>query len=152
MMNWPDFFKQRTKLAWMQRLAGIPAVFGFLTAEGAILAMPVFDPTQTIFGFDPLLAVGATTLVGSIASYFIGNGLASVIWRRFRPAVASSYDAKMTDFYKRVSKYRANVPPSPTELNFTLDFYGEKIRSIEDYKTWLRRQNHLKKSRLFKIQ
>ena len=151
-MNWPDFFKLRSKLAWMQRIAGIPSVFAFLTAEGAVLAMPVFDPTQTIFGFDPLLTVGTITIVGSIGSYFLGNGLAAVVWRRFRPSVAEKYDAKMADFCKRISKYRANVPPSPTELNFSLDFYGEKIKSIEDYRTWLRRQNHLKSSRLFKLQ
>lgn len=149
-MKWSEFFKQRSRLAWMQRLAGIPAVFAFLTAEGALLSMPVFDPTQTVFGMDPLVAVGVTSLAGSIGSYFAGNALSSIIWRRLRPSIAREYDARMADFCRRITKYRANVPPSPTELNFSLDFYGEKVKSIGDYKTWLRRQNYLRNSRIFK--
>ena len=149
-MNWAEFFKLRTRLAWMQRVAGIPAVFAFLTAEGAFLSLPIFDPTQTIFGLDPLVAVSATSLVGCVGSYFAGNAISSVIWRRLRPALAQQYDARMADFCKRIARHRANVPPSPTELNFSLDFYGEKIRSIGDYKMWLKRQNFLKNSRIFK--
>jgi import inner membrane translocase subunit TIM23 len=128
----------------------MPSVVGFLGAEGALLSMPVFDPTQTVLGLDPLLAVGMATLGGAVASYFAGQSLASVAWRSSRPQLAAEFERMRADFCRRIAHHRANVPPSPTDLNFSLDFYGERIRTIRDYRHWLRKQNQLRNNRIFK--
>lgn len=132
----------------MQRLAGIPVAFGFLMGETAFLSLPLFDPTKQVAGMDPLMAVGLGTIVGLIGSYGLGIGLASVALRYWRPSLQRQLDAKQADFYQRVVRYRANVPPNPTKINFAFDYYGEKVHSIPDYRNWLRRQYQLKRDRL----
>lgn len=150
-MNWDEFFKARRRLQLIQRISGVPFIFAFWLAEGAILSLPLFDPTKTILDMDPMVVVGLGTMIGSIASYAIGSGLSVLTWRYFRPNISQQLDQKQKDFYRRISKYRANVPPNPTQMNFNFDFYGEKIRSISDYRNWLRRQRKLITERQFAI-
>lgn len=151
-MNWNEFFTLKRRLSWFKRFAGgIPATFVFLTAEGALLSLPIFDPTQPILGMDPLVVVGASTALGLVGSFFTGSALAGVTWRLIRPRLASQFDAHQRNFYTRITKYRANVPPNPTQMNFNFDFYGEKIASVKDYRHWLRRQREMLKERKFNL-
>jgi len=90
--DWNEFFKLRRRKAWFQRVAAIPFVFGFLTAEGSFLSMPIFDPTQPIFGIDPFIFIGVGTMVGSAASYFMGAAFMGFLWRQFRSARAFQLD------------------------------------------------------------
>lgn len=151
-MNWNDFFKYKKRVVWFKRFAGgLPATFAFLTAEGAVLSLPIFDPTQPIMGLDPLVVVGTGTAFGLIASFFTGSALAGLSWRLFRPKIAAQLDSHQRDFYNRITKYRANVPPNPTQLNFSFDYYGEKIGSVRDYRHWLRRQREMIKERKFNL-
>jgi import inner membrane translocase subunit TIM23 len=150
-MTWPEFFSLRRKIQLVQRLAGIPFVVAFWVAEGFVLSLPIFDPTKTIFDLDPMVVVGLGSVVGSIASYFVGTAISSLAWRLLRPHQVRQLDLKQKDFYARVSKYRANVPPNPTQMNFNFDFYGEKVRSVSDYRSWLRRQRQLVADRRFAV-
>lgn len=84
-ITWSEFFKMRRKLQIFQRIAGVPFAFAFFTAESVVLSLPIFDPTKMIFGMDPLLVVGASTIGGSIASYFLGVTLSGIIWRKLKP-------------------------------------------------------------------
>lgn len=88
MITWSEFFKTRRKLQIFQRIAGIPFAFAFFTAESVVLSLPIFDPTKMIFGMDPLLVVGASTIGGSIASYFLGVALSGVVWRKLKPELS----------------------------------------------------------------
>lgn len=151
LLNWQEFFQLRRKLQIFQRAAGFPFVFGFLTAESAILSLPIFDPTRMMFGMDPLVMVGLSSLIGSIGSYFVGVTLSGFFWRKLRPELSEQLNIKQKDFYSRITKYRANVPPNPTQMNFSFDYYGEKVRSVEDYRKWLRRQNKMKLGRTFSL-
>lgn len=135
----------------MQRFSGVPFIFGFLTVESAVLSLPIFDPTKLMFGMDPLVVVGLSTITGSIASYLAGVAISGFVWRKAKPACASQLNEKQKDFYNRVSKYRANVPPNPTQMNFSFDYYGEKVHSVADYRTWLRRQYKMKAERHFSL-
>lgn len=151
-MNWNDFFKYKKRLVWFKRFAGgVPATFAFLAAEGAVLSLPIFDPTQPILGVDPLVVVGASTAVGLLGSFFTGSALAGLAWRTLKPRLASQMDSHQKSFYARITKYRANVPPNPTQMNFSFDFYGEKIASVKDYRHWLRRQREMLKERKFNL-
>lgn len=150
-LSWNEFFRLRRRLTLFKRFAGgIPALFAFFTAEGALLSLPLFDPTAPIFGVDPLVMVGLGTAVGAVASFAVGSAVAGLAWRLCSPLRASLFDAKQRSFYHRVSAFRANVPPNPTQMNFSFDFYGEKVASVQDYRRWLRRQKQLVSERQFK--
>lgn len=151
-MSWPEFFFTRRRLQLIKRFGGIPFVASFWLAEGLVLSLPIFDPTKTLFGMDPMVVVGLGSVLGSVGSYFAGAALTGLVWRWFRSSSASQLDEKQRDFYARVSKHRANVPPNPTQMNFSFDYYGEKVHSMSDYKAWLRRQRTMLKSRIFAIE
>ena len=151
-MNWNEFFKYKKRFVWFKRFAGgIPATFAFLGVEGVVLSLPIFDPTQPIFGLDPLIVVGASTAVGLVGSFFTGSALAGLTWKLFRPKLFAQIDAYQRNFYARITRFRANVPPNPTQMNFNFDFYGEKISSVKDYRHWLRRQRQMINERKFKL-
>lgn len=150
-LSWNEFFRLRRRLTLFKRFAGgIPVLCAFFTAEGALLSLPLFDPTAPIFGVDPLVMVGLGTAVGAVASFAAGSAAAGLAWRLCSPLRASLFDAKQRSFYHRVSAFRANVPPNPTQMNFSFDFYGEKVASVQDYRRWLRRQKQLVSERQFK--
>lgn len=164
-LSWDEFFRLRRRLQLMQRLSGIPFVFSFWVAEGAVLSLPIFDPTRTILEMDPMVIVGLASVAGSVASYFVGATLTGAVWRRLRSPASAQLDQvrrlsvrsdcgclqKQKDFYARITRYRANVPPNPTQMNFSFDFYGEKVRSVHDYRSWLRRQHRLAAERTFQV-
>ena len=150
-MNWNDFFRFRKRFTLFKRFAGgVPALFAFFTAEGALLSLPVFDPTTPIAGIDPLVAVGLGTALGSVLAFSTGSALVGLCWRLLNPVKARLFDAKQRDFYARVQAFRANVPPNPTQMNFSFDFYGEKVASVADYRKWLKRQKQMIAERQFK--
>lgn len=96
-LTWSEFFKLRRRLQIVQRVGGIPFALGFLTAESTILALPIFDPTKTVWGMDPLVAVGCATLGGSILSYMAGVTISGMIWKCLRPALARHLDEVWND-------------------------------------------------------
>jgi len=62
-------------------------------AEGMVLTLPIFDPTQTIFDLDPLVVLGMASLAGTISSYFVGAATVGLVWRLFRSRQLSMLDA-----------------------------------------------------------
>ena len=124
-MSWEEFFKKRARLATMKRWGGVPSIMAFIMTEGALLSLPIFDPTQTIMGVDPLVMIGLTTVGGTLASYLGGGALTGMLWRRFRPGIAQVMDAKQKDFYARIVRHRANVAPDPTKVNFHSTITGK---------------------------
>lgn len=91
-MTWSQYFKTRRKLQLMQRLGGVPFIFLFLAAEGSLLTLPMFDPTQPVFGVDPMIMVGLSTIGGSIMSYLLGSSATGAVWRYFYPSEAGILD------------------------------------------------------------
>jgi len=151
-MNWNEFFRMRRRLTWFKRLAGgVPAVCAFFAAEGAVLSMPIFDPTRPILGLDPLIIVGCASLFGIVGSFTLGSAAMGWAWQLARPRIAAQMNQMQSSFYHRVTKYRANVPPNPTQMNFAFDFYGEKIKSVADYRAWLHRQRQMINERKFQL-
>lgn len=149
--NWNEFFDARRNLSWLKRLLGnLPASMIFLTAEGTVLSLPVFNPTTTIAGIDPVMAIGAGTIVGSLVAAATGGWLFGCIHRWAWPDWWSMYHLKEGEWCRRVTKWRANVPPSPVQFA-SHDFYGEGVRSVVDYRRWLKKQRSLIASRKFNI-
>lgn len=149
--TWNDFFLARRRLRWMQRfLGGLPATAALLTAESAMLSLPVFNPSATILGLDPILAIGVGTVVGAFAAWTTGSMMFRMGHSWYRPEWHRAFTSREGDYARRVAGQRANVPPSPVQLTGT-DFYGESVGSIRDYRHWVKRQHCLTESRKFKL-
>lgn len=92
-LSWNEFFALRKKINGRKKLFGIPGVFSFLFAEGAVLSMPIFDPTFTVFGLDPLVFIGLSTISGCILSYFGASTVGNIAWRSFNKPQALEFDS-----------------------------------------------------------
>lgn len=148
--TWNDYFKAKRRLKWTQRLfGGMPAAVSFLAADLALLSLPVFNPTLSIAGLDPVVVIACGTALGTGASFVMGSFLFTSLYRRFNPKLHREYDARDADYHQRVQRHKANVPPGPTELA-SHDFYGERVHSVQGYRAWLKKQMKLKASRIFK--
>lgn len=78
--TWNDFFKMRTKIKKVGLSCGIPSSFVFLFSESVLLSQPIFDPTMTIFGLDPILMVVLGTVCGSLTSFFVGSAIGKYVY------------------------------------------------------------------------
>ncbi len=144
-VSWARFFALRRRLRVWQRVGGVSALAACLGAEAALLSLPVFDASATArLGVDPLVAVGALTAAGCAASYVAGAALIGALFRVLRPSLSAALDARQRDYYARVVRWRANVAPSAARiLRRGTDFYGERVSSVADYRTWLRLQRRV---------
>lgn len=72
-------------------------------------------------------------------SYHIGSLLANFTY--------TSIDDKDKIFYSRIEKYRSQQSPyiirTSVKRDELSDYYGERIKSLSDYRHWLRR--HMKR-------
>ncbi|KAL9609540.1 MAG: hypothetical protein Q9167_005699 [Letrouitia subvulpina] len=109
-----------------------------------------FERLSTLFGttsgFDPIFAVAISTIAaagtGWLAGPFVGEAVFRLVYRRQWAAMA----AKEKDFYARIKKWR--VDPSYSSMSNPLpDYYGEKIGSVRDFRTWLRDQRAYNRKR-----
>lgn len=150
-LNWEDFFKYRNQQKTSGRIFAIPAIAGFYCSELFMLNQPFYEPTMTILGYDFTAVLAVGTVVGTIGTWFIGSIMGRWIWRWRHNQLSTWMHSKQRDFYGRISKYRANAPPIPTQPTQNLDFHGEKIRSVSDYRTWLRKQFSYKKRKDVKL-
>lgn len=53
---------------------------------------------------------------------------------------------KEKSFYDRVNRYRGDASKSSPQ-NPVPDFYGEKIKSVKDYRRWLKDQRAFKRKK-----
>lgn len=74
--------------------------FGFLSAETIVLSQPIFDPTMTIFGMDPMIALGLGTITGVVTAFSLGSTLSKITWRFLNPTVASQMDIVPSKIFK----------------------------------------------------
>ncbi|KAI4160583.1 MAG: hypothetical protein LQ342_005604 [Letrouitia transgressa] len=109
-----------------------------------------FERLSTLFGttsgFDPIIAVAISTVtaagIGWLAGPFVGEAVFRLVYRRQWATMA----AKEKDFYARIKKWR--VDPSYSSMSNPLpDYYGEKIGSVGDFRTWMRDQRAYNRKR-----
>lgn len=100
LLPWTDFFKYRSRLRLYSLAGGILTSFGFLSAETIVLSQPIFDPTMTIFGMDPMIALGLGTITGVVTAFSLGSTLSKITWRFLNPTVASQMDIVPSKIFK----------------------------------------------------
>lgn len=64
-----------------------------------------------------------------------GNGLFKLMNRKY----ATAMDIRDKEFYEHIKKNRADARLNSIR-NPVPDYYGEKIQSVQDYRSWLRKQ------------
>lgn len=122
--NWETFFRLRNTMKRMRWIGGLPALFGFIISQPILLSLPIFNPTVTPLGLDPILLVGAASLLGSFGSFLTGSALAKYAWRRFRPSEAAILDAVSLPLSSEILKI-----VEKNALNFKLNSLIEIIKN-----------------------
>lgn len=165
-LSWTDYFKMKIQRERVARLVGIPAAFG--TMFGVIGGYE-FNPVEPILGMDPSIMVFIGTLGSGFFGYQVGTFMGHRLYSLAKYNLHKSIDAKDTSFYTRIRTYRVNRPQlnyvpgivrtgsklsavfarsaekkkaaeDLASSNAAADYHGEKIKSVADYRAWLRRQ------------
>ena len=71
---------------------GVPSAFLFLVGESMFLSQPIFDPTMTIFGMDPMLMIALGTLGGTISSFLVGSMVGKYLYASRYPNLSDFLD------------------------------------------------------------
>ena len=117
----------------------------------SLLNSPWIDPSKALFGMDPVVFIGLSLVTTGAAGYFVGCSLPLVCLKHFNSPLFLQHEQRKRDFFQRICKYRANVPSDPSKLIASVDFYGEGIGSVAEYRKWLRMHSLMKRSREFAL-
>jgi import inner membrane translocase subunit TIM23 len=146
--SWNQWFSFRRRLKIVQRLCGIPMIgVVSLPINYCILNSPWIDPSKLLFGMDPIVFAGLSIVTTGTIGYFVGCSLPLVYLKHFNHSLFMQHEARKGDFFQRICKLRANVSSDPSKLLSSVDFYGEGIGSVAQYRNWLRMHNQMKLSK-----
>lgn len=171
-LSWNEYFSLRTSRNRARPLGGVP---GFALGTGAVVRFAEFNPFEPIFGgVDPAFVYGFGAVGAGLLAYQVGAAVGQLGWRVKHAAVVRQMDTMDRSFYARIERYRAERGQSPYAPGQTAnklvsgllkaqkgsadqpaaaaalrqDFYGERVKSVGDYRQWLRRQRALVKEQL----
>ncbi|KAI4088719.1 MAG: hypothetical protein LQ344_005875 [Seirophora lacunosa] len=101
---------------------------------------------HSISGVDPIFMLALSAVAAGGAGWllgpFVGEAAFRVVYRREWGRMA----AKEKDFYARIRRHR--VDPSLASYSNPLpDYYGEKIGSVQEFRTWMRDQRAYNRKR-----
>ncbi|KAJ3041041.1 TIM23 complex component [Rhizophlyctis rosea] len=146
-VTWQQYFELRKSRKNWERAGGvIGGVGGFLGGAYYFGAVADFDPTQQVLGMqDPtfLYILGAIAVAGGASAG--GILLSGQAWRLLKSReVTQALDRYDKEFFHRIQRHRpkeiAAASPIPGQQGGMPDYYGEKIYSVADYRSWLRKQ------------
>ncbi|ODV92346.1 hypothetical protein CANCADRAFT_84899 [Tortispora caseinolytica NRRL Y-17796] len=99
------------------------------------------DPTKTFMGVDMLyVMLGGIIASGAAAFVIFGPLVGQAIFRctyLLRSQTRAEFLAKENTFLQHIKKNRVD-PRYQSMSNPVPDYYGEKIRSVADYRRWLK--------------
>lgn len=136
-LTWDQFLTQRFRRRRINVGASIFTGFLGVTAGWATIANIEIDPTQLIFGFDPLQVLPVVIALFAGVGALFGPSLGNIIFRASLGKNFAEFNVKNAEFLRHVKKMRPD-PSKQTFANPVPDYYGEKIGSLKDYKRWLR--------------
>ncbi|KAF9922876.1 TIM23 complex component [Linnemannia zychae] len=148
-MDWNTYFALRRTRRNYERFFMVPSSLVCLFGAGYYFANRDFDPTP-IFGMDQVIVYG----IGTVAAGLIGLALGPVVGNSvFRAANAKArplVDRMDAEFLKHIAKNRAD-PSANSISNPIPDYYGEKIKSVSEYRSWLRKQREFRRKSQFYV-
>eukprot|EP00043_Microstomoeca_roanoka_P006633 m.64466 g.64466 ORF g.64466 m.64466 type:complete len:212 (-) comp13495_c0_seq1:375-1010(-) len=136
-----DYIKVRRGLNLRAYAFGVPCFFAGIVGSAFVCATQIPNlipetPEQAtlIMGMDPMLFSTLATTASGFASFFIGVSMFKTIWRTIFKKHAAILDARETDFRLRIARHRRGG------YEFSHDYYGDKVKTLSDYRSWLRDQ------------
>ncbi|CAG8461015.1 16833_t:CDS:2 [Funneliformis caledonium] len=148
-LTWNEYFALRRKRRLTERFVTVPTTIGGFGFSFAYVASREFDPTP-ILGQDPFVIYGIGTLVCGITGLLMGPVIGSSIWKLFHRKQVKLMEHCDREFYKHVQKNRAD-PSLHSLRNPAPDYYGEKVKSVADYRKWLRKQREIERKGTFHL-
>lgn len=136
-LTWDDFLAKRIQRRRVSLAASVFTGLVGVSVGWAVIANIEIDPTEPIYGFDPLVVLPIGLILCGGAGALLGPSLGSAIFRFSLGKNGASFAAKNADFLRHVQKNRPD-PSKQTYANPVPDYYGEKIGSLKDYRRWLR--------------
>ncbi|POY76726.1 hypothetical protein BMF94_0318 [Rhodotorula taiwanensis] len=147
-LDWPTYLSLRRSQRLYGLVASIPTTAIGFTAGAGYFATLEADPTDLIFGVEPVFVYGAAT-VGCVAlGWLVGPTIGGGLWRLTHRRVGKAMEAKDKEFFKHVSRWRAD-PTRQSATNPAPDYYAEKVGSLRQYRSWLRDQNIFRRKAAF---
>ncbi|KAJ9121634.1 hypothetical protein QFC22_002254 [Naganishia vaughanmartiniae] len=138
-LTWPEYLTLRHRRRVLAQLFSIPGALGGLIGGGAYFGSLEADPTQPIFGVEPMFVYAGATLGCMGLGYLVGPTVGSLIFKAMNGSRNKAIEVMDKRFYEHVKARR--VDPSYQSVNNpTPDYYGEKIKSLPTYRRWLRDQ------------
>ncbi|KAF9113747.1 TIM23 complex component [Mortierella sp. AM989] len=147
-MDWNTYFALRRTRRNYERAFMVPcAIVGFAGA-GYYFAQKEFDPTP-IFGMDQVIVYFAGTVAAGILGLAAGPVVGNAVFRAANSKAKPLVDRMDKEFFKHIVKNRAD-PSTNSVRNQIPDYYGEKVKSVSEYRAWLRKQReHRRKAQSF---
>ncbi|KAI5453150.1 TIM23 complex component [Naganishia albida] len=138
-LSWPDYLALRHRRRMLATIFSIPGAVGGLVGGGAYFGSLEADPTQPIFGIEPMFVYAGATLGCMGLGYLAGPTIGTLFFKAVNGSRNKAMDVMDKRFYEHIKARR--VDPSYQSVNNpTPDYYGEKIKSIPTYRRWLRDQ------------
>lgn len=148
-LTWQQFFQLRKNQRRINVTSSIFTAFIGSNISWAYLSTMQIDPTQALFGFDPLVVVSAGLITSGFIGYLFGPLFGSQVFKVMNRNKLPDFNNKNKDFLLHVIKNRVDAS-SQSFSNPVPDYYGERIGSLKDYKQWLRDCNaYRRKSKEF---
>ncbi|CAG8632323.1 6062_t:CDS:2 [Paraglomus occultum] len=148
-LTWDKYFTLRRKRKNMERGFLIPTSLLSIGGSVAYAATRPVDPTP-IFGQDPIVMGSIGILCCGVAGVLIGPIIGSSVWKLLHREDVKLMEERDREFYQHIKRNRAD--PSLFSLrNPAPDYYGEKIKSVQEYRTWLRKQRECIRKGTFHI-
>ncbi|KAG0282368.1 TIM23 complex component [Linnemannia gamsii] len=138
-MDWNSYFALRGTRRLYERVCMVPSTALGILGGGYYFVHQDFDPTMSIFGMDQVLVYGMGTIALALLGLALGPVVGNVIFRSVHSNARPLLDKMDREFFKRIVLNRANPTGNPLAHPIP-DFYGEKIKSVHDYRSWLRKQ------------
>jgi len=146
-LSFEDYIKLKSKLKMQQRLiGGFPFAgigIGLSSITMIYMCPDMFDGTpenvQLILGMDPLVFSGICGVASAGVGYGFGAGVYKLIWQKLS-SKADDLDKRDLDFLLRLNKHRFGA-----DSKFEDDYYGETIKTLSDYRQWIRKNRRKKK-------
>ncbi|KAI7882204.1 mitochondrial import protein Pam17 [Lichtheimia hyalospora FSU 10163] len=137
--TWNDYFQLRAKRRKYEIASYLPCTLVPVAGTGSYFMQLQIDPLSTIMGMDPIMAACLATVGAGFCGYLAGPVLGDALFKVMNQKYVRAMDTRDKDFYDHIKRNRSSARLNSIR-NPVPDYYGEKINSVSDYRSWLRKQ------------
>lgn len=146
-LTWRGFFRKRWQRKSCERwFAASLGLVSFSASLYYVSFVKEFDPTVMFFGImDPSIAYMLMSFAGGALGACGGVFFGRLVWNRINYRLLHEMDIRDKIFDSHLAVHRAPSTAHSVDMPIP-DFYGEKIKSLRGYRSWIRKhRKHMKK-------